>query len=231
MIRSGHERGDTFHSLIMFFFLICVLTIWVCSLIWKLWDYDWCTFLEKWVWFEYFSCMYIFKVGHGDPQNLLRSVCSHCPPTLPAVSVLGENKSKNPWSLRKGHSITPFSLPQLGRCLESGMKSVGLYLFFQWRKKIEKSLWVISWHLPKRRVARVTSALENVLQEDLFYCHGKENGVREDSRKRVAALPKTRTHCTIARPGKGQEEEVCEENSSVANLELFTYEKRSNILG
>ena len=37
--------------------------------------------------------------------------------------------------------------------------------------------------------------------------------------------------CTIASPGKGQEEEVFEENSSVANSELLRYdEKRSNIL-
>lgn len=123
MIRSGREQGDTSHSLIMFCFWIWVLALWACSLTWKLWDFGWCTFLENWVWFEYFSCIWILKVGHGDPQNLLRSVCSRCPSTLLPVPVLGESKSKNPWSLRKGHSIIPFSHPQLGRCLESAMGS------------------------------------------------------------------------------------------------------------
>lgn len=164
-----------------------------------------------------------------DPQNLLRSICSQYPPTLPPVSVLGENKSKNLWSLRKGHSITLLSLPQLGRCYG---KSIGLYVLFRWgRKRRLRSLceWypdiypregLVEYPLPQRMSCRRTS----------FTVMARRMGWVRNSRKRVASLPKTRTHCTIARPGKEQEEEVCEENS-VANLKLLTYDdKTSNIL-
>lgn len=160
--------------------------------------------LLKIEWFEYSSCKYILKCVWGEPTKLNEisffSVSSLSTP----VSVSGENKNKNPWSLRKWYSLTLLSAPNwvdAWNLLWEG-HWVDLVLLVKEEKDTEKPLCMFSWCLLGRRVDSVSSALDNVLQEDLFYCHGMENGVIEELHKDSHCNSKTRTHCNHCKARK-----------------------------
>lgn len=170
------------------------------------------------VWFVYFSwklnmiwvlCIYAVSLKYE------RTFKSYCSQYILIVSPL--KFVTNVCPRRKSHSYlgTFYNtfLFQLGRWLEFIMSStLGWICFFYCRwQKLVTNLWKIFWPLPRGIGATASSALEIVcLQEDLFYCHGKENGKSEELQKDSGFTPKTKTWCTVARQERGKRKRCME---------------------